>query len=103
MHVRAIANRFVLRSGLCVLLMAGSSSAQSLECSGGRSPLPAADNGATAQAPATVVCESTNNERKHCAADTSAGVAPMRSTGSGACLLVKTWGYDDTGIWVIPR
>src|SRR4029079_9872215 len=34
-----------------------------------------------------------------CAADTSAGVALVRSTGSAPCLLGKTWGYDDTGIW----
>ena len=38
-------------------------------------------------------------ERQHCSADTSAGVALLRST-SGVCLLGKTWGYDDTGIWV---
>ncbi len=37
---------------------------------------------------------------EHCAADTSAGVALIRSTGEGPCLLGKTWGYDDTGIWV---
>ena len=24
----------------------------------------------------------------------------MRSTGQGPCLLGKTWGYDETGIWV---
>jgi hypothetical protein len=38
--------------------------------------------------------------RTQCAADTSAGVALMKSTGDAACLLGKTWGYDDTGIWV---
>jgi len=80
--------------------MAGSSSAQSFEGAGRSFPLPAADGGATAQAQASVVCESTNSERTHCAADTSAGVALTRSTGSGACLLGKTWGYDDTGVWV---
>ena len=37
-------------------------------------------------------------ERQHCSADTSA-VALLRST-SGVCLLRRTWGYDDTGIWV---
>jgi hypothetical protein len=47
-----------------------------------------------------VVCGSTANERIHCNADTSAGVALVRSTGSAPCLLGRTWGYDDTGIWV---
>ena len=93
---------FMLRSGLCVLLMAGSSSAQSSESAGESSPLPAADSRGGPQAPAaaSVVCASTNSERRHCAADTSAGVALTRSTGSGSCLLGKTWGYDDTGVWV---
>ena len=35
-----------------------------------------------------------------CAADTAAGVALLRSTGTASCLLGKTWGYDDKGIWV---
>jgi hypothetical protein len=30
----------------------------------------------------------------------TAGVVLARSTGDAACLLGKTWGYDDTGIWV---
>ena len=30
----------------------------------------------------------------------SAGVALLKSTGSAPCLLGKTWGYDDTGVWV---
>jgi hypothetical protein len=47
----------------------------------------------------TIPCASTG-ERVHCAADTSAGVALVSSTGTAACLLGKTWGYDDKGIWV---
>ncbi len=39
-------------------------------------------------------------ERQHCRADTSAGVVLARSMGASACLLGKTWGYDDTDIWV---
>src|SRR4030095_1473857 len=39
-------------------------------------------------------------ERQHCPASTSAGVALVKSTGAAPCLLGKTWGYDDTGIWV---
>jgi hypothetical protein len=49
---------------------------------------------------ATVTCSSSAGEREHCAADTSAGVALVRSNGTAPCLLGKTWGYDDTGIWV---
>ena len=48
----------------------------------------------------TVACSSKAGERKQCPADTSAGVALMLSTGSATCLLGKTWGYDDKGIWV---
>jgi hypothetical protein len=56
-----------------------------------------------AQAPpaaTTVVCESKAGERKVCPADASAGVALVKSTGASSCLLGKTWGYDDKGIWV---
>ena len=47
-----------------------------------------------------VSCTSQPGERDHCTADTSAGVALVRSSGAAPCLLGKTWGYDDTGIWV---
>jgi hypothetical protein len=50
--------------------------------------------------PQTVVCSSAAGERNHCATDTSAGVALVKSTGSAPCLLGKTWGYDDHGVWV---
>jgi predicted porin len=39
-------------------------------------------------------------ERRHCAADTHAGVLLVRSTGPAACLLGRTWGYDADGVWV---
>jgi hypothetical protein len=48
---------------------------------------------------ATLVCSS-DGERQHCAADTSAGVLMRRQLGSAACLLGKTWGYDDESVWV---
>jgi hypothetical protein len=54
----------------------------------------------SAESAATVTCSSSAGTREHCAADTSAGVALIRSSGDGPCLLGKTWGYDDTGIWV---
>src|SRR5262245_15638637 len=48
----------------------------------------------------TIRCASAIGGRTHCPADTSQGVALLRSEGEAACLLGKTWGYDDTGIWV---
>ena len=33
-------------------------------------------------------------------ATTSEGVALVKSTGTGPCLLGRTWGYDATGVWV---
>jgi hypothetical protein len=47
-----------------------------------------------------IVCDSPPGDRQHCPADTSAGVALVTSRGEAPCLLGKTWGYDDTGIWV---
>jgi hypothetical protein len=49
---------------------------------------------------ATVACGAAAGQRQHCACNTAAGVALLRSTGEKACLLGKTWGYDDTGVWV---
>jgi len=52
-------------------------------------------------APSTdVVCTSQAGERQHCPADTLRGVVLARSTGEAPCLLGKTWGYDDKGVWV---
>jgi hypothetical protein len=47
----------------------------------------------------TIACESREGQREYCPANTSAGVALVKSTGAGPCLLGKTWGYDDGGIW----
>jgi hypothetical protein len=57
---------------------------------------------AAAQPPRTpqVSCASKPGERTQCPADTSAGVVLVKSTGEAACLLGKTWGYDQTSIWV---
>jgi hypothetical protein len=49
----------------------------------------------------SVSCASKPGERTHCDAVTAAGVALLESTGSGVCLLGKTWGYDDKGVWVM--
>ena len=50
---------------------------------------------------ASVSCASKPGERTQCPAVTAAGVALLESTGSAACLLGKTWGYDDKGVWVM--
>jgi hypothetical protein len=57
-------------------------------------------SGAPATSQAQVTCASAPGEREVCAADVSAGVALVRSYGEAPCLLGRTWGYDDTGIWV---
>jgi hypothetical protein len=48
----------------------------------------------------TVNCASAGGERQHCRANTSSGILLSRSTGTGACLLGRSWGYDDAGVWV---
>jgi hypothetical protein len=50
--------------------------------------------------PNTVSCASKPGERTQCAADTSKGVVLLRSTGDAPCLLGRTWGYDQTSVWV---
>jgi hypothetical protein len=63
-------------------------------------PAASTPNDQPAAPQARLTCTSNPGEREHCAADTSAGVALMRSIGTAPCLLGRTWGYDDTGIWV---
>jgi len=60
----------------------------------------ASDGSAVSAQSAAVSCKSQPGGREHCAADTSNGVVLKKSTGAAPCLLGKTWGYDDTGIWV---
>jgi len=50
--------------------------------------------------PGPVICVSKPGTRQECPADTSRGVVLQRSSGEAACLLGKTWGYDDRGVWV---
>jgi len=47
-----------------------------------------------------VTCASKIGERQSCPADTSNGVILANSSGESACLLGKTWGYDNHSIWV---
>jgi len=48
-----------------------------------------------------ITCASKIGERQDCPADTSRGVVLARSYGQSACLLGKTWGYDDKGVWAV--
>jgi hypothetical protein len=64
-------------------------------------PAVLAQDTAAPGAMATVTCSSAAGERRHCAANTSAGILMARSIGGGSCLLGKTWGYDDGGVWVL--
>ena len=50
--------------------------------------------------PVTVTCASKGAERTSCAADTTRGVVLLRSTGDAPCLLGRTWGYDQSSVWV---
>jgi len=48
-----------------------------------------------------ITCDSpSGGGRTSCPADTSAGVVLLRSKGTAACLLGKSWGYEDKSIWV---
>src|SRR3954469_17075091 len=55
---------------------------------------------AQSSAAVPVTCASTPEQRAQCAADTSKGIVLLRSTGTAPCLLGKTWGYDQTSVWV---
>src|SRR5262245_9932272 len=76
-------------------------------CDAQQSPVsdPAGAPAATSAQPSTpagerVTCSSKLGDRTQCAADTSAGVVLLRSIGEAPCLLGKTWGYDQSSVWV---
>ncbi|HUP60906.1 MAG TPA: DUF3011 domain-containing protein [Thermoanaerobaculia bacterium] len=47
-----------------------------------------------------VRCESKNNGRNMCPADTRFGVAVYRQLSDNNCVLNSTWGFDSKGVWV---
>ena len=47
-----------------------------------------------------VVCESVNNARSDCPAETQFGVAIVRQLSEAECVLGKSWGFDEKGVWV---
>src|SRR5262245_22980724 len=65
-------------------------------------PLAAQESPGCQGSPVAVIitCSSKPGERQECPADTSKGVVLARSQGESPCLLGKSWGYDDKGIWV---
>lgn len=48
----------------------------------------------------SLICESQNNQRQYCAADTRGGVSVLRQMSQAPCTQNQTWGYDGRGIWV---
>jgi hypothetical protein len=52
------------------------------------------------QAANLMTCTSQIGERIQCTAETSDGVALVRSRGAAPCLFGDTWGFDADGIWV---
>lgn len=55
---------------------------------------------ATANATAIFKCESQNNSRKDCNFDTRQSVTLVRQLSENPCVLNRTWGVDDDGVWV---
>jgi hypothetical protein len=47
-----------------------------------------------------IVCESENNARNDCAAETQFGVALVQQLSENECVLGKTWGFDQDRVWV---
>jgi hypothetical protein len=47
-----------------------------------------------------VTCESVNEDRRECGADTRSGVQLVRQLSGSSCRFGRDWGYDRTGIWV---
>ena len=54
----------------------------------------------TSSARATIKCESQNNTRNRCNADTFYGVTLARQLSNNMCVRGSSWGYDSNGIWV---
>jgi hypothetical protein len=61
---------------------------------------PGTGQGTTSTSQPVLSCVSNPGETTRCPGDTSAGVVLVRSSGAAPCLLGKTWGYDQTSIWV---
>jgi hypothetical protein len=88
--------RSLSRAAITALLLTAPALAQGPDV-----PVPgAAPDPAAATGQAVLTCTSKLGERQQCGADTSGGVVLARSAGEAPCLFGKTWGYDETGVWV---
>jgi hypothetical protein len=88
--------RSLSRAAVTALLLTAPAFAQGPDV-----PVPgAAPDPAAATGQAVLTCTSKLGERQQCGADTSGGVVLARSAGEAPCLFGKTWGYDETGVWV---
>jgi hypothetical protein len=85
---------------LLVVLPAHSLSAQGVSPPQSAAAAPTTTPAAGPPTLVTISCVSQSGERTHCPANTASGVALVRSMGPGACLLGRTWGYDESSIWV---
>src|SRR5688572_26736312 len=85
---------------LFCLLFAGSSYAQVGPEPQASAPPDTAAPEAQSTSASIVACSSKAGERSHCVANTTDGVRLLRTTGTGSCVLGKSWGYDDKGVWV---
>lgn len=47
-----------------------------------------------------IICESSAEGEKKCETNAARGVGLIRQTSTTDCILNRTWGYDDRGIWV---
>jgi len=98
----------VARIGLgcfvCFLIGAAPVLAQSSDPSdappAGETPVAAQQENTASNALPHVTCVATSAERTFCPGDASRGVVLITSNGPGECLLGRTWGYDQTGVWV---
>jgi hypothetical protein len=100
MHRGSSQHRFATRATWCAAVFVSSL----LSATPARAQSPAADTEAPAatngDALARVTCAAISTERTYCAGDASAGVVLIKADGPGECLLGKTWGYDQKGVWV---
>ena len=88
----------MLRGAVLVLLVLGASGCGLTSRLGfGR-----ADAGSTAveREPRVFRCESRDNRRNYCQADTRRGVRLLVQNSSFDCIHGSTWGYDDRSVWV---
>jgi hypothetical protein len=52
------------------------------------------------QAMQTILCESNGRQRTYCRADNRFGVSLTREISRNNCILDRTWGSDEKGVWV---